>query len=98
MLQQKARENYQNFPEEDKSTMRHVDAFCFVFIRKITERYRKFFIENELSEEEKNFNMHAIYIAIFLKKKYAREKCRKLFEEEKDKKHQYAYKRYRNLF
>ena len=43
MLQRKAHENYQNLPEEEK-TKKSENA---------SNRYRRLFIENELSEKKK---------------------------------------------
>ena len=52
----------------------------------VWQQYRKIFIENERSEEEKteNVNIHATYIIIFLKKK-------------PDKSREYACEKYQNL-
>ena len=60
MLQRKALENYQNLPEEEK-TKKSENA---------SNRYRRRYIENELSEKKKkeNVNMHAMYTIIFLEK------------------------------
>ena len=60
MLQRKAHENYQNLPEEEKTKKSEYAS----------NRYRRLFIENELSEKKKkeNVNMHVMYTIIFLEK------------------------------
>ena len=60
MLQRKALENYQNLPEEEKTKKSEYAS----------NRYRRLFIENELSEKKKkeNVNMHVMYTIIFLEK------------------------------
>ena len=49
MLQRKAHENYQNLPEEEKTKKSEYAS----------NRYRRLFIENELSEKKKGKRQYA---------------------------------------
>ena len=74
-MQIKDYKNHQNLSELEKNRKRQYAC----------ERYRKFFIETEFSEEDKTKMVHMR--AIFVKKRKVR----------KDKKHEYATKQYKNL-